>query len=248
MSKVHFLNVTIDSLTMDEAISAADELIQKRQCSFIVTPNVDHLVLLELNQDLREAYSKADLVLADGMPIIWLSKYYGGRIKEKISGSDYLPKLCELSAKKGYRVFFLGAAEGVAEKAAKNMQQQYEGLQIVGCLSPEYNFENDPEKVKKVVDQIKAAKPDILAVALGCPKQELFISKYKEELDVPICIGIGASLDFAAGLVKRAPRWMSDHGLEWLYRMWQEPVRMFKRYVLRDWRLLKLLWKYRNQR
>ena len=98
------------------------------------------------------------------------------------------------------------------------------------------------------MDQIKAAKPDILAVALGCPKQELFISKYKEELNVPICIGIGASLDFAAGLVKRAPRWMSDHGLEWLYRMWQEPLRMFKRYVLRDWRLLKLLWKYRNQK
>ena len=132
MSKVRFLNVMIDSLFMDEAIAVADELVKKRNNSFIVTPNVDHLVLLESNQELRDAYSKADLVLADGMPIVWLSKYYGGVIKEKISGSDFLPKLCELSAQRGYKVFFLGAAPGVAEKAAENMRQQYEGLQVVG--------------------------------------------------------------------------------------------------------------------
>ncbi len=248
MSKVLFLNVTIDSLTMDEAVAVADELVQKRNSSFIVTPNVDHLVLLESNQELRDAYSKADLVLADGMPIVWLSKYYGGVIKEKISGSDFLPKLCELSARKGYKMFFLGAAPGVAEKAAANMQKRYEGLQVVGCLAPDLDFEKDPEKVKMVNDQIKAAKPDILAVAFGCPKQELFISNYKDELKVPVCIGVGASLDFAAGIKKRAPKWMSDYGLEWFFRMWQEPGRMFKRYVLRDWRLLKLLWKYRHQK
>ena len=122
MSKVRFLNVMIDSLFMDEAIAVADELVKKRNNSFIVTPNVDHLVLLESSQELRDAYSKADLVLADGMPIVWLSKYYGGVIKEKISGSDFLPKLCELSAQRGYKVFFLGAAPGVAEKAAENMK------------------------------------------------------------------------------------------------------------------------------
>ena len=104
MSKVRFLNVMIDSLFMDEAIAVADELVKKRNNSFIVTPNVDHLVLLESNQELRDAYSKADLVLADGMPIVWLSKYYGVVIKEKISGSDFLPKLCELSAQRGYKV------------------------------------------------------------------------------------------------------------------------------------------------
>ncbi|WP_405324058.1 WecB/TagA/CpsF family glycosyltransferase [Fibrobacter sp.] len=248
MSKVRFLNVMIDSLFMDEAIAVADELVKKRNNSFIVTPNVDHLVLLESNQELRDAYSKADLVLADGMPIVWLSKYYGGAIKEKISGSDFLPKLCELSAQRGYKVFFLGAAPGVAEKAAENMRQLYEGLQVVGCLSPDFDFETDPQKIEKVLEQIKAAKPDILVVAFGCPKQEVFISKYKDVLNVPVCIGVGASLDFAAGLKKRAPKWMSDYGLEWFFRMWQEPGRMFKRYVLRDWRFLKLLWKYRKQK
>lgn len=248
MSKVHFLNVTIDSLTMDEAVVVADELVKKRRCSFIVTPNVDHLVLLESNQELRDAYDRADLVLADGMPIVWLSKYYGEKIKEKISGSDFLPRLCEMAAQRGYKMFFLGAAPGVAEKAAEKMRQTYEGLKIVGSFSPDIGFEDSPDKISQVKSLIKAANPDILVVAFGCPKQELFINKYKDELNIPVCMGVGASFDFVAGIKKRAPKWMSNHGLEWFYRMWQEPGRMFKRYVLRDWRFLKLLWKYRKQK
>ena len=153
-----------------------------------------------------------------------------------------------MAAQRGYKMFFLGAAPGVAEKAAEKMRQTYEGLQVVGCFSPDVGFEDYSDKVSEVNNLIKTAKPDILVVAFGCPKQELFINKYKDELNVPVSIGIGASFDFVAGVKKRAPKWMSNHGLEWFYRMWQEPGRMFKRYVLRDWRFLKLLWKYRKQK
>lgn len=246
MGKVRFLNVSVDNLTMDEAVVAADTLIKKGGAAFIATPNVDHLVLLEQHDELKAAYENADLVFTDGMPIVWFSKLLGRPIKEKISGSDFLPRLCDLSARNGYKMFFLGAAPGVAELAAQKLAERYQGLQVVDCYSPSLDFEKNPEEMKLIDDRIAAAKPDILVVALGCPKQEILISVNKTRWNVPLSLGVGASLDFAAGKIKRAPRWMSNHGLEWLYRMCQEPGRMFKRYVLRDWKFLKLLWKYRN--
>ena len=247
MKKVRFLNVSIDNLTMDEALLAADGLIRQGKMSFITTPNVDHLVILEKNRELQEAYAQADLVLADGMPLVWFSRFYGTPIKEKISGSDFLPKLCELAAQKGYRIFFLGGEDGVARKASQNLKVMFPELQIVGHYSPEIGFENDLQQMENIDQRLKDARPDILVVALGCPKQEIFIVKNKDRWKIPLSIGVGASLDFLAGKQKRAPRWMSNHGLEWLFRLKQEPIRMFKRYFLRDWRFLKLLWKYRNQ-
>lgn len=246
MGKVRFLNVSVDNFTMDEAVVAADTLIKKGRAAFIATPNVDHLVLLEQHDELKAAYENADLVFTDGMPIVWFSKLLGRPIKEKISGSDFLPRLCDLSARNGYKMFFLGAAPGVAELAAQKLAERYQGLQVVDCYSPSLDFEKNPEEMKLIDDRIAAAKPDILVVALGCPKQEVLISDNKTRWNVPLSLGVGASLDFAAGKIKRAPRWMSNHGLEWLYRMCQEPGRMFKRYVLRDWKFLKLLWKYRS--
>lgn len=248
MSKVRFLNVSIDNLTMDEAVCVTDSLIKSGKRSFIVTPNVDHLVLLESNEELRKAYDAADLVLADGMPIVWLSKYFGRPIKEKISGSDILPKLCELAAKEKYKMFFLGAPKGVAELAAKKLSNLYKGLVVSGCLAPEIDFERNPEKLNEVYKIIKNASPDILVVALGCPKQEIFINKSKNLLNVPVCIGVGASLSFAAGAKKRAPKWMQNYGMEWLFRTIQEPRRMFKRYFIRDLQFFKLLLKYRKQK
>ena len=248
MSKVRFLNVSVDNLTMSEAVSVAENLIRQKRCAFVATPNVDHLVLLEKISGLRDAYEKADLVLADGMPIVWFSKFYGGKIKEKISGSDFLPELCGMAEKNGFRIFFLGADEGVARKAARNLKKNYPKLRVVGCYSPTKGFEKDPAQMAEVDRRLALTEPDILAVALGCPKQEILISQNKDRWHIPLSIGIGASLDFVAGRKKRAPRWMSNCGLEWFYRMWQEPGRMFKRYILRDWQFLMLLWKYRAQK
>lgn len=246
MSRMKFLNIEIDNLSMIESIERIDELIQKRRPSYLVTPNVDHLVKLEKDIEFMKVYEEADLILTDGMPLIWISKILKKPIKEKVSGSDIFPKICELASKKHYSIFLLGAAEGVAAKAANNLENKYKGLIIAGTFSPSYGFENDENEVKNIINKINEAKPDILAVGLGAPKQEKFIHKYKNELNVPISLAIGASIDFEAGNIKRAPLYMQKSGLEWFYRFIKEPRRMFKRYFIDDLKILKIYFKYRK--
>lgn len=241
------MNTEIDNLTMDEALEAIDGLIHEDRKAYVVTPNVDHIIQLERGGPLTEVYEHADLILTDGKPLIWIAKWYGTPIKEKISGSDLFPRLCELAAEKGYRMFFLGAAEGVAAKAAENLINKYPGLQVVGTYSPPFGFEKDEVEMARIKSMILDASPHILIVGLGCPKQELFILNHKDELGVPLSLGLGASLDFEAGNVKRAPKWMADNGLEWLYRITQDPKRLAKRYLVDDRKILGLAIKYKKQ-
>lgn len=230
MARMKFMNIEIDNITMTEALDIIDELIQKNKNAYVVTPNVDHIVQLENDVEFQSVYKNADLVLVDGKPLLWIAKHYGTPIKEKISGSDLFPLLCERAAIKQYKMFFLGAAEGIAEKAAYNLKNRYAGLQVVGTYSPPYGFENDDGEVNNIINMISSAAPHILIVGLGAPKQEKFIAKYRNLLGVPISLGLGASLDFEAGNKKRAPKWMSKCGLEWLYRLFSEPGRLAKRY------------------
>lgn len=188
----------------------------------------------------------ASLILTDGKPLLWIANWYGTPIKEKISGSDLFPLLCEMAAEKGYKMFFLGAAEGVAAKAAENLMNRFKGLQVVGTYSPPFGFEKDPVEMDKIKSMIKEATPHILIVGLGCPKQEKFMYHHCAELGVPISFGLGASFDFEAGNIKRAPRWMANHGLEWLFRITQDPKRMAKRYLVDDRKILGLAIKYRK--
>ncbi len=246
MSRIRFMNTEVDNLTMQEALNAIDDLIMKNCNAYVVTPNVDHIIQLERGGELTEVYKHANLILTDGKPLIWISKWYRTPIKEKISGSDLFPQLCALAAKKRYRMFFLGAAEGVAAKAAENLKKKYHGLQVVGTYSPPFGFENNEEEMNKIKSIIKASSPHILIVGLGCPKQELFILHHREELGVPISLGLGASLDFEAGNIKRAPRWMANHGLEWLYRITQDPKRLAKRYLIDDRKIFSLAIKYKK--
>jgi len=245
MARMKFMNTEIDNLTMSEAISAIDGLIMQNKNAYVVTPNVDHIVQLEVDGELCRAYKNADLILTDGKPLIWISKWYGAPIKEKISGSDLFPKLCNLAAKSGYTMFFLGAAEGVAAKAAENLMKRFLGLNVVGTYSPPYGFEKDKDEMQKITTMIKEKHPHILIVGLGCPKQEKFILHNREALGVPISLGLGASLDFEAGNIKRAPKWMADHGLEWLFRITQNPKRMAKRYLVDDRKIIGLAIKYK---
>ena len=245
MSRMKFMNTEIDNLTMKETIDEIDKLIKKDKNSYVVTPNVDHIVKLETDKELQEVYKDADLILTDGKPLIWISKFYKTPIKEKISGSDLFPLLCEMAAEKGYNMFFLGAGEGVANKAAQNLTNKFPKLNIVGTYSPPFGFEKDKKEIEKIINMVNKANTQILIVGLGCPKQEKFIHKYRKELNVPISLGLGASLDFEAGNIKRAPKWMSDNGLEWLYRLSKEPKRMFKRYIVDDVKIFKLMFKYK---
>ena len=240
MSRIKFLNTEIDNLTMNEALDKIDKFIINRKPSYVVTPNVDHIVKLDNDEEFKAVYKDADLILTDGMPLIWISKFKGTPIKEKVSGSDLFPKICELSAQKGYRIFLLGAAEGVAAKAAERLQNKYVDLKIVGTYSPKYGFERDEREIEKIINIIKLSKPDILAVGLGAPKQEKFIYEFKDKLNVPVSLAIGASIDFEAGNIERAPEWMQKCGLEWFYRLCKEPRRMYKSYLIDDIKILKL--------
>lgn len=245
--KIRFLNTYVDNYTMDEALLEMSNLIKENRNAYVVTPNVDHIVRIEYDKSFKKIYDDADLVLTDGMPLVWLSKLMDFSIVEKVSGSDLFPKLCALAKIKKYKMFFLGAGDGVAEKAAKNLIKGNEGLQVVGTYSPSMGFEYDYEEISKIIEMIKDTSPDILIVALGSPKQEQFIYQYRKMLKVPLLLGLGASLDFAAGKVKRAPKWMSSIGLEWFYRFVKEPRRLFKRYFIDDIKILLLIWKYREQ-
>ena len=245
MARIKFMNTNIDNLTMAETLHEIDKLIQKKNCSYVVTPNVDHIVRLEKDEELQKVYKNASLILTDGKPLIWISKWYKTPIKEKISGSDLFPRVCQLAANKNYTMYLLGAAEGVADTAARNLMKKYPGLNIVGTYSPPFGFEKNEQEMNKIKTQIQDVHPDILIVGLGCPKQEKFMYYHCKELGVPISFGLGASIDFEAVNIKRAPKWMSNHGLEWLYRFSKEPKRLFKRYFVDDLKIIQVARKYR---
>ena len=247
MNRIKFLNTEVDNLTMEEAIDKINELVIEGKPSYIVTPNVDHIVKLETDEEFQKVYEEADLILTDGMPLVWISKLNGEKIKEKVSGSDLFPRVCELAAKRGYKIFLLGAAEGVAMTAAENLKSKYRGLKVVGTYSPSYGFEKKENEIKEIVKMINDAKPDILAVGLGAPKQEKFLYKYRKELNVPVSLAIGASIDFEAGNIERAPKFMQKTGTEWLYRLYKEPKRMYKRYLVDDLKIFKIFMKYSSR-
>ena len=231
MVRTKFLNTEIDNLTFEEAISRAEELIRSNRFSYVVTPNVDHIVQLEKSEEFREAYKNASLILTDGKPLIWISKFLKKPISEKISGSDFFPEIAQLAATKGYRIFLLGADEGVGDLAKRNLEKKFPGLVISGVYSPPYGFEKDIVELRKIQKLINNSETDILAVGLGAPKQELFLYNClkNKSLNAMLALGIGATIDFEAGNVTRAPRWMSNYGLEWLYRLLKEPRRLYKR-------------------
>lgn len=244
MSRIKFLNTHVDNLTMQESIQAIDNLLKRKKQSYVVTPNLDHIVMLEKDAYFKEVYDNASLVLTDGQPLMWISKMKKKPIVEKVSGADLFPKVCQMAAEKGYSMYILGAAEGVADRAADKLSTRYVGLNVVGTFSPEYGFEKNEREIDRIIDDINMKQPDILAVSLGTPKAEKFIYKYRHRLDVGISMSIGAAVDFEAGNVKRAPQWMSKAGLEWLYRIMKEPKRLLKRYWRDAYSIVPIILKY----
>lgn len=234
MKKIFFGTIHADYLTMTEALDGIEKLAIEKRGGFIVTPNVDHIVIAEKNEELRSAYTEAYFSLADGKPLMWMSRILGFPLPEKISGSDLVRPLLIRAAKKGLRVYFLGAAPGVGITAAQNLTKEIPKLNIVGIDSPPMGFDKDKNKEKETLRKMLTVKPDIVFFALGAPKQEILMHKWYKQGINPVMLGVGASLDFIAGEVKRAPKWMSDIGLEWLYRLSQDPKRLAKRYLMQD--------------
>jgi len=224
-----------DDVTMDEATARIVELAKMRdRPRYVCTGNLDHLAIAAEDREFRAAYENADLVVADGAPVVWLAKLGGTPLKERVAGSDLFWTLGRASADSGITLFFLGGMPGAAEAAQAVLEKRYPGTKIVGTYCPPFETFNTEEEQSRIVAEVQAKKPDVLLVAFGAPKQEKWIAKTKDRLGVPVSIGVGGSFEMASGMLKRAPVWMQRAGLEWAYRFAQQPRRLFDRYIVRD--------------
>lgn len=227
---VGLLGVPFENITQVEAVARVAEMITSRRAHYVVTANVDFLVQARHDVELRRILLAADLVLCDGTPLVWASRWLGNPLPERVAGADVTPLLIEAAARNGHRLFLLGAQEGVAAEAATRLRQQHPQLVIAGHYSPPFGtlLTMDFAEISR---QVHAANPDLVIVSFGCPKQEKWIAKHYQQLGVPVMIGVGATLDFIAGRVKRAPAVMQRTGTECFYRLAQEPRRLFGRYA-----------------
>lgn len=245
MKKQPLLNTYVNNVDMDETLSAIDKMIASGKKSYIVAINVDVVIKIEEDRHLKRITDEADMVFVDGKPLVWIAKWHKHPVKAKISGSDLVPLLCERAEKKGHSIFIIGGKDGIAEKAKHNLETNYRGINIVGTYAPPFGFEKDENELTKINEMISKAHPDLLIACFGCPKQEKWIYENYQKYDAKVSVCAGATVDFLAGNVNRAPKWMSEHGFEWFYRFLQEPKRMFKRYFVDDIKIIKLIRKYR---
>ena len=240
MRKVNVLGIPIHDANYEESIGKIFEMVEGYRLNsvprYVATANVDFLVNALSwvpgkirHHELYQALINADLITADGMPIVWLSKLLRTPIKERVTGADLVPQLAKAASTRGASLFFLGGANDVAEKAAKKLSAQYPGLKIAGCNSSQINLN---KRENSIIEQINQSEADILLIALGNPKQEIWFQRNKHLLKIPVSMGIGATLDFIAGTISRSPIWMQKMGLEWVYRLGQEPRRLWRRYCV----------------
>lgn len=245
MEKQTLLNTGVNNVTLQEAVEGIFQLLQKETPAYVIPINVDVVMKIEQDPYLKQIADNADMVLVDGTPLVWIAKYHKRPVKEKVSGSDLVPALCAVAAEKGCGLFILGGKDGIAQQAKAKLEETYPGIRVVGTYAPPRGFEKDARELEKTNAVIREANPDILIACLGCPKQEKFIYENMDKYGAKVSVCAGATVDFLAGNVKRAPKWMSDHGLEWFYRFTQEPKRLFKRYFVDDMKILGLMFKYR---
>jgi N-acetylglucosaminyldiphosphoundecaprenol N-acetyl-beta-D-mannosaminyltransferase len=226
--------VNVDGVTFAQALDTIAAMVADGHGGTVFTPNVDHVVMAEHDERFRRAYDAANLSLADGMPVLWAARVLGAPLPEKISGSDLALPLMERAAREGWRVYILGGAPGVAARAAERLVERFPRIVIAGTDAPRIDMSAPASSRADVLARVRESKADVVLVALGAPKQELWIAEAAPALRPAVLLGVGAAIDFIAGTARRAPRWMSRGGLEWLYRLAQEPRRLWKRYLVRD--------------
>jgi len=228
-------------LRQPEVVSAIDSLIKAgRPPSYFITANTHYAMLSHRDWHLRLINTKAAFLLADGIPLVWASRWRRQPLPERVAGSDLIYDLCALAAERGYRVFFLGGPPGVAEEAARRLTQYAPGLRVVGTESPPFRPLSTDEQVA-LHNRIRSAAPDLLLTAFTMPRGECWVADHAESLGVPVCVNVGAAIDFAAGRVRRAPRWLQRLGLEWAYRISTDPRRLGPRYARNALFLAKML-------
>lgn len=231
--KVNILGVPLNAVTAKQALNQLHRWLQEEKTRLVFTPNAEIIALAQDNAELKAALTAADLTVPDGVGVVWAARRLGTPLKERVPGIDLLERLMALAAAEEYTVYFLGSRPGVAQEAARQLQKRYLGLKIIGICHGYF----DVEKEREILAEVQASKPDILVVALGAPKQELWLTQYRQQLPVRVAIGVGGSLDVMAGEVKRAPAVWQRLGLEWLYRIVTEPKRL-----KRAWQLPRFVW------
>jgi N-acetylglucosaminyldiphosphoundecaprenol N-acetyl-beta-D-mannosaminyltransferase len=218
---VRILGVRVDDITSEETLNAMEQMVAEGGVHQVVTVNPEFVMVAQHDPDFYVTINESDLSLADGMGLLWAARVLGHPLRERVAGSDTVPQIARLANTKGYRLYLLGAAPGVAEIAARVLCKENPQLVISGTFAGSPR----PEEEDAIVSRIVQASPDFLFVAYGAPRQDLWIRRNLARLQVPVCMGIGGTLDFIAGVTKRAPVWMRRSGVEWLFRLIQQPWR-----------------------
>lgn len=244
--KTKLFGMQIDPLRMAQAVKQVMAWVEagERRCRYVVTPNVDHAVMFQENAALRDAYRDASLVLADGAPVIWASRLLRRALPQRVAGSDLTPAVFAAARKtRPLTTFLLGAAPGVAKRAAERIEARWPAVQVVGTYSPPLGFEKNDSENAAIVERINDISPDLLVIGLGAPKQELWIQRFAPQLKTSVALCVGATIDFLAGEKSRAPKLLQKVGLEWLHRVASEPRRLLGRYARDAWIFPQLVWR-----
>jgi N-acetylglucosaminyldiphosphoundecaprenol N-acetyl-beta-D-mannosaminyltransferase len=234
---VSVLGCPVDALDMPQTVARCLELVERGTPAQHVVVNAAKLVEFERNDRMAQIIRGCEIVNADGQSVVWAAKLLGRDLPERVAGIDLMHELMAAAAERGLRVFLLGARPEVLDTAARKLERDHPGLQIAGT---HHGWFSDAE-TPAVIAQIRAANPDMLFVAMSSPRKEYWLSEHLQELDVPFAMGVGGALDVVAGIARRAPRWMQRAGLEWAYRLAQEPGRLWRRYLVSNARFMALV-------
>lgn len=221
LKQVEILGVNVNSLTMAQAVEAVQQFIAEKKVALVATANAEMLMRSTQDEELKDILNQADLVVPDGAGTVWAAGHLGEPMPERVAGFDLAQELMREAPARGDRIYFFGSAPGVADKAKAKAEELYPGIQVVGTRNGFFTEADEPG----IIAEIKAARPDILLAALGVPKQEKWLKKHMQELQVPVSIGVGGTLDVMAGVMERAPLWMQKAKLEWLFRGLKQPSR-----------------------
>lgn len=226
---IRILGNRVHMVQMPDVLQLMEEWIQDGQkCRYVIVSNMHAIMEAHKEPVFKEVVNSADLFVPDGISALWVGRHKGFPLQRRVCGSDLIQAFCELANQKGYRSFFYGDTENVLKHMTARLKESSPNLEILGCYSPPFR-PLTPEEDEKIVGMINRLRPDVLWIALGCPKQERWMFEHRNRLDVPVMVGVGAAFKFLSGKVKRAPLWIREHHLEWLWRLVNEPARIWRR-------------------
>lgn len=231
------LDARVDDVTYEETLTLIERYILDGGVHQIATVNVEFIMEARRNPAFRQVLAQASLCVPDGIGVLWALRRQGTRLRQRVAGVDLVERIAACGSEKGWRIYFLGAAPGVAERASVALAERYPRLKVAGC----YSGSPRPEDEEEIVPWVRAAEPDVLFVAYGAPQQDLWIARNQARIGVPVALGVGGAFDFVAGVTRRAPRWMQQIGLEWFHRLVRQPWRLRRQLAIPHFIFLVLL-------